>query len=91
MNRHNNCGCCEDNSGGFFLGLIIGLMIGAIIAILIYRHNKSEVIQVLKRKINRFVSNIENNIESIKPVKKTSTKTTRIKIKKPHPKTFLVK
>ena len=62
-------------------------MIGAVIAILIYRHNKGEVIQVLKKKINKFILNLENKAApKTKPAQKVHPKTA-----KSHPKTFLVK
>jgi len=87
MSQCDDSECCGSNSGGFFLGLIIGLMVGAVIDILIYRHNKSEVVQVLKRKINKFISGLETKkSKKTKLVKKISSKSS-----KSHPKTFLTK
>jgi len=87
MSQCDDRECCRSNSSGFFLGLIIGLMVGAVIAILIYRHNKGEVIQTLKRKINKFISGLENKkLTKTKLSKKTLSKTV-----KSHPKTFQVK
>ena len=87
MSRSSRSGYEDNESGGFFLGLVIGLMVGAVVAILIYRHNKGEVIQVLKRKINKFILSLENK----KPQKTKLTKKKFSKTSKPHPKTFLVK
>ncbi|MFA5827840.1 MAG: YtxH domain-containing protein [Candidatus Shapirobacteria bacterium] len=90
MTRHEPCQCCQGDecgSSGFLFGLIVGLIIGAVIAILIYRHNKSEVVEVLKRKINKFISRIESN----KDTETYSQKKVHPKTTKSHPKTFLVK
>ena len=84
MIQSDGCRCCRDDdteSAGFFFGLILGLMIGAVIAVLIYRHNKGEVIHVIKRKINKFILGLDGN---------RSSKTVS-SVKKHQPKKFLVK
>jgi gas vesicle protein len=86
--RHNYRPYEESNSGssGFLFGLIIGIIIGAIIAILIYRNDKNKVIQTLKRKINKFILDLDK-----KTVLKKPTKKLLVKSKKIPPKTFQVK
>jgi gas vesicle protein len=76
----------DSGSSGFLFGLIIGLIIGAIIAILIYRNDKNKVIQTLKRKINKFILNLDRKTTPKISVKKAPTKS-----RKKAPKTFLVK
>jgi len=76
----------DSGSSGFLFGLIIGLIIGAIIAILIYRNDKNKVIQTLKRKINKFILDLNK-----KPTLKSQPKKIITKSKRSHPKTFLVK
>jgi len=78
----------EENfdSSGFIFGLIMGILIGAIIAVLIYRNNKNEVIQALKRKINKFIINLNK-----KSSPKTSGKKYISKSKKTAPRIFLTK
>ena len=59
----NSCDCqnrdcdCGSNSG-FIFGLLCGAVIGAIIAIIIYKNNKTEVFDKLSQKIKDFFDNL---------------------------------
>jgi len=62
----NNC-CCkhsESNSSGFVFGVIIGAVIGAIVAIIIYKRNQGEVFDILKQRLNEFVSKVKDNFST---------------------------
>lgn len=53
-----DCQCSknnQDNGGGFVFGLILGIIVGAVIAIILYRQNKTEVLDFLKKKFNEFI------------------------------------
>jgi gas vesicle protein len=62
MTNYKKCDCDNqaDNSSGFMFGLILGAIIGAIIAVLIYKHNKGQVIKVLQSKFESFFKPDEN-------------------------------
>jgi gas vesicle protein len=51
--EHNN-----QNNSGFVFGLFIGAAIGAVIAIYIYKNNKSEIIDTLKNKLGLYVKKL---------------------------------
>jgi len=59
----SNCECqdrdcnCGSNSG-FVFGLLCGAVIGAVVAILIYKNNKTEVFENLSQKIKDFFDNL---------------------------------
>ena len=49
---------CERHSShgsGFVLGLFIGAMIGAVIAIYVYKNNKSDIIRSLKKFLEKYL------------------------------------
>ena len=103
----NSCDCqnrdcdCGSNSG-FIFGLLCGAVIGAIIAIIIYKNNKTEVFENLSQKIKDFFDNlVKTNTPKTKkaPQKIIASSTTIpfkkeitpifVKPKKPAPKTFI--
>ncbi|HEX8923290.1 MAG TPA: hypothetical protein VF828_00970 [Patescibacteria group bacterium] len=47
MSRHEE----EASGSGFILGLILGAVVGAVIAIVIYKNRRSEVVTLLKQKL----------------------------------------
>jgi gas vesicle protein len=74
---HKECNCCHKNnssSGSFMFGIIIGAIAGAIIAILIYRNNKNEVIETLKKKIESFFKSFTSSTFSSTTSKKNKKK-----------------
>ena len=103
----NSCDCqnrdcdCGSNSG-FIFGLLCGAVIGAIIAIIIYKNNKTEVFDKLSQKIKDFFDNlVKTNSPKTKvlPKRIIATSTTIpskqeitpvfVKPKKVAPKTFI--
>lgn len=76
---NNSCDCqnrdcnCGPNSG-FVFGLLCGAVIGAIIAIIIYKNNKTEVFEKLSQKIKDFFDNlIKDNCQNSYSKKQPST------------------
>jgi mannitol-specific phosphotransferase system IIBC component len=69
-NQNNDCG----SNSGFILGLLCGAIIGAVVAILIYKNNKTEVFEKLSQKIKYFFDNLIQS-KSNKPAKHTTPKT----------------
>ncbi|MDP4010228.1 MAG: hypothetical protein Q8P53_04585 [Candidatus Shapirobacteria bacterium] len=96
---HKECNCChEDNSSSasFMFGIIIGAIAGAIIAVLIYRNNKNEVIKTLKNKIESFFKSFTSDTLVTTSPKKNKTKiniadisTEPVKPHKSTPKVFI--
>ena len=82
---NNSCDChnrdcdCGSNSG-FIFGLLCGAVIGAIIAIIIYKNNKTDVFEKLSQKIKDYFDNL---------IKTNSPKTNSSKIKKVLPKRLI--
>jgi len=83
---NNSCDCqnrdcnCGPNSG-FVFGLLCGAVIGAIIAIIIYKNNKTEVFEKLSQKIKDFFDNlIKDNSQNSYSKKQPSTKVVPKKI-----------
>ena len=70
MNSHT-CDCDCQHSSSFFSGIIFGAIIGAVIAIIIYRHDKSKVVRLLKNNITKFLKNL-NSAPLPSPKKKKS-------------------
>jgi hypothetical protein len=58
-----NCDCHQNSS--FIFGLIIGLVIAAIVAIVIYKNNREDVIIKLKKQIKKFIDNLKPKSEDI--------------------------
>jgi gas vesicle protein len=54
QNRDCNCG----SNSGFIFGLLCGVVIGAVVAIIIYKNNKTEVFEKLSQKIKDFFDNL---------------------------------
>lgn len=56
MSNCKNCDCDhqDNNSSGFMLGIVLGAIIGAVIAVLIYKHNKSQIIKDLQSKLGSY-------------------------------------
>lgn len=68
--------CCDqekNHSSSFIFGLIIGAIIGAVIAIIIYRNNKNQVIQKLKKYFEEYFKIFTDNLNKTeaKLIKKT--------------------
>lgn len=77
----SNCECqdrdcnCGSNSG-FVFGLLCGAIIGAVVAILIYKNNKTEVFENLSQKIKDFFENlVKTDTKTNNPQKHNSPKT----------------
>jgi len=83
----NSCDCqnhdcnCNSNSG-FIFGLLCGAVIGAIIAIIIYKNNKTEVFEKLSQKIKDFFDNLVKTTTNINPITKDSPVKTKTLPKK---------
>jgi len=72
QNRDCDCG----SNSGFIFGLLCGAVIGAIIAIIIYKNNKTEVFEKLSQKIKDFFDNlVKTNTNNSPPSKNYSPKT----------------
>lgn len=77
----NSCNCqnqdcqCQSNSG-FVFGLICGAIIGALIAVIIYKNNKTEVFKKLEQKIKTLFKDIipPSDSSETKPAKKVIAK-----------------
>lgn len=74
----NSCDCqnhdCNCNStSGFIFGLLCGAIIGAIVAILIYKKNKTEVFEKISKKIKDFFDNLIKTNKNIPPNKSSSS------------------
>lgn len=78
-----SCDCskkcsCHQN-GSFIFGLLLGLVIGAVVAIIVYRNNKSQVFEDLKKQLTNFFESLfpssDNPIskKSSTPIKKDVT------------------
>ena len=73
--------CCDnqdynrESNSGFIFGLLCGLVIGAVVAILIYKNNKTDVFEKLSQKIKNYFDNL---------VKASSPKTNSSKTKVSH-------
>lgn len=71
----NSCDCqsrdcnCESNSG-FIFGLLCGAVIGAIIAIIIYKNNKTDVFEKLSQKIKDYFDNLVKTSTNKNPAAK---------------------
>ncbi len=71
---HNHDCDCGSNSG-FIFGLLCGAVIGAIIAIIIYKNNKTEVFEKLSQKIKDYFDNlVKINTDKNSPTKETAPK-----------------
>ena len=84
MSKNCHCDHTESRRSSFVFGLILGAIIGAVIAIIIYKKNKSKVIESLKTKLEDFFKNLINlpktEISAVNTVVKHKKK---IKTKKP--------
>lgn len=58
-----NCDCHQNSS--FIFGLIIGLVIAALVAIVIYKNNREDVIIKLKKQFEKFFSKLKPKSEEI--------------------------
>ncbi len=82
----------DHHSGDFLFGLVFGLVIGAILAIVIYKNDKNEVVSLLKNKIAKLISSFSYPPSSgppspsLQPSRSVHKRT--IPIKKSAPKTF---
>lgn len=63
MTDHHHYYHQEDSgsTSSFLFGIILGAVIGAVIAIIIYRHNKSDVIEKLQTRISEIIAKFTNS------------------------------
>lgn len=66
-NNHNG-------NNGFLLGLIFGVILGAVLAIVYYRHNKEDVLKLLRQKISEILSPLTPQPSNSSPQKTSSAK-----------------
>lgn len=71
QNRDCDCG----SNSGFIFGLLCGAVIGAVIAIIIYKNNKTEVFDKLSQKIKDFFDNLVKTTSKSSPPKNNPAKT----------------
>lgn len=61
--RSKDCDCHQNSS--FVFGIIIGLVIAAIVAIVIYKNNREDVIIKLKKQLEKFINTFRPKTEHI--------------------------
>lgn len=87
MSDHDHsCSCQGNNNSGFIFGLIMGAIIAALVAIVIYKNDRSDIINQLQLKLIKFFNDTFKT--SSKITKKKPIVLPR-KVVKPKPKTFL--
>lgn len=82
------CQCQSDNqnNSGFTFGLLLGAIIGAIVAIYIYKNNKSDIFKKLKEKLENYFKEAPKKTSKIAvtiPSKVESIDKAPVKSKKP--------
>ncbi len=71
--QNRNCDC--GSNSGFIFGLLCGAVIGAVVAIIIYKNNKTEVFEKLSQKIKDFFDNLTKiNTNKSSPAKDNQSK-----------------
>ncbi|MFA4826944.1 MAG: hypothetical protein WC596_01660 [Candidatus Shapirobacteria bacterium] len=87
----SNC-CCHRNSN-FVVGLIFGAVIGAVIAIIIYKNDKTKVFDSLYKKLSGFLKNFKAPAQTSRPSQSSkkliASKTIKKPVRKKSPKTFI--
>lgn len=73
---------CGSSSSGFVFGLLCGAIIGAVIAVIIYKNNKTEVFEKLEKKIKSFFENLIPKSEESSNKSKSSPLKSKPPVKK---------
>lgn len=68
----DRCDHQSDSGSSFIFGILLGAIIGAVVAIIIYKNNRSDVIDRLKEKLQSY-------FDKFMPSQKTSTTTLKKK------------
>lgn len=96
MSDHDHsCSCQGNNNSGFIFGLIMGAIIAALVAIVIYKNDKSDVLENLQTKLTKFFKGTFGGYLPKKTAKSTQKKPVILPKKiiklssKIKPKTFL--
>lgn len=58
---------CRQHSSGFVFGLICGAVISAVIAVIIYKNNRTEIFEKLEQKIKHFFDHLYSQKTTPRP------------------------
>jgi gas vesicle protein len=67
-----DCNCSENQTSSFIFGLFLGAIVAAVVAVLIYRHQKSKVVMELKQYFQDLIDRLLPS-QSSKPSKPYQT------------------
>jgi len=70
-----DCHCSENQTSSFIFGLFLGAIVAAVVAVLIYRHQKSKVVIELKKYFQDLIDRLiaPSSPKNPSPPKKTKT------------------